>query len=492
MSETQGDLLLDALNDSIIEEDNDLLTSALDEVPYGTLNEDQFYTLLINLLHTAAAYQRAMQAQIILKAFEDKDPLRVLNDKFILPLLTSIFLKRQASDALLSFLAKSITTMSLFDHLLALTEYTQTPAIQDGCYRLIRAYDDETYNNYLRLLDEAKRYDNIMMEDFLLDRLQALSPYARVPKHIINVENPEYKKISPDGHLLYDADLQNEDGSAKNVRTEPSSSLNLPSTTEAIRLLTIGLRTAGIDIKKQEESRQILTRRYAIATLEEKYNMLEPILKIEYRKGLETDVEIFRIMGPCNAILDVDLDINHICTKYGGCRMFTCVDFEYWDNEDPDAELGDPEWFTGVCDWCTAKIRNRYYALRRPLLKGGWQGCYCSIGCLKDEIEQTYSSQDIMAKLLVEILEAQLTKYGIYDRKIYGEPELIINPGDEEISDAERMAQQKIERPIETQLTAEELPNIDEFQVEGEPIKGLETIEEVEGPNIEPQEEITE
>ena len=297
MTETQGDLLLDALNDAIIEEDSDLLTAGLSEVSYGALNEEEFYTLLINLLHTAATYQRVNQTVLILKSFETNDPIRVLNDKFILPLLTAIFLKRQASDALLNFLAKSITTMSLFEHLLALTEYTQTPAIQDGCYRLLRAYGDDTYNNYFRLLDEAKKYDNIMMQDFLLDRMQALSPYARIPKYIISVDNPEYLKISPTKKLLYDANLQNEDGSAKNVPDKPSSTFNLPSTTEAINLLTIGLRDAGLEISKQEASRQILSRRYAIATLEEKYNMLEPVLKVEYRRGLETDTELFRIMG---------------------------------------------------------------------------------------------------------------------------------------------------------------------------------------------------
>ena len=171
--------------------------------------------------------------------------------------------------------------------------------------------------------------------------------------------------------------------------------------------------------------------------------------------------------------------------------MFTCVDFEYWDNEDPDAEIGEPDWFTGVCDWCTAKIRNRYYAVRRPLLKGGWEGCYCSIGCLKEEIDQTYSSQDIMAMHLVQVLEEQLKKYGIYDRKIYGEPEIIVTEENEELTEEERIAEQKRERPIEEQLTANELPNLEGVE-EPEGVIGLETIEEVEGPNVEQSEQTEE
>lgn len=76
-----------------------------------------------------------------------------------------------------------------------------------------------------------------------------------------------------------------------------------------------------------------------------------------------------RLFGPMNSILD------HRCldTIAGlGCRMLTC-------------KCRDPEWLVSQsieCYCCGQGIRDVSHILRKPLLGGGWYGCYCSVECL--------------------------------------------------------------------------------------------------------------
>ena len=47
-----------------------------------------------------------------------------------------------------------------------------------------------------------------------------------------------------------------------------------------------------------------------------------------------------------------------------------------------DRELGEEDWFTGVCDHCVRQIPVRQHAFRSPIPEGGgWEGCYCSAKC---------------------------------------------------------------------------------------------------------------
>lgn len=75
-----------------------------------------------------------------------------------------------------------------------------------------------------------------------------------------------------------------------------------------------------------------------------------------------------RIKGPVNPILGFDC----ISTNEP-CRMFSCMC-----REDDDIE----EWFIGHCEICKKIIRHYRYAIRLPVVGGGFIGCFCGFDCL--------------------------------------------------------------------------------------------------------------
>lgn len=112
-----------------------------------------------------------------------------------------------------------------------------------------------------------------------------------------------------------------------------------------------------------------------------------------------------RIFGPpdgsnreCNTFLNVGEP----------CRMLECECNNYEEDEDS-------KWFTGNCNNCNSKIINKSHAVRYPNIKGGWDGCYCCIGCIlvDKDIEDNYEEMFRM-----EALEFTLNEIGIMDRNM--------------------------------------------------------------------------
>jgi hypothetical protein len=75
-----------------------------------------------------------------------------------------------------------------------------------------------------------------------------------------------------------------------------------------------------------------------------------------------------RIKGPVNPILGFDC-----ISSNEPCRMFSCMC-----REDDDID----EWFIGHCEICKKLIRHHRYAIRLPVVGGGFIGCFCGFECL--------------------------------------------------------------------------------------------------------------
>ena len=131
--------------------------------------------------------------------------------------------------------------------------------------------------------------------------------------------------------------------------------------------------------------------------------------------------DAIRVFGPVSAEPDfiveelkeeymkpkTERDINVI---YGGPRMFHDTTRETVDTD----QVRLNEWFTGNCEECFKKIISYRYAVRRPLMRGGWVGCFCSFDCVKKSItgyflsrktEENNTSED---KEIDETLELEL------------------------------------------------------------------------------------
>jgi hypothetical protein len=204
------------------------------------------------------------------------------------------------------------------------------------------------------------------------------------------------------------------------VRALPKVELTPPPSTfqtpvQAIDMLLETIRDYGL-VGLDAESRpadltQPIIGQYCIGTMEEKTAMIHVP-----GTPLFNDTPIFREMGPLNSIYDpqqAGSDLDHICNKFGGCRMFTCVDFERDEVEDTmliaEHQIP-PQWYRGQCDECHRKIGRRHHAVRMPLPRGGWKGCYCSCECI------LASNKDPLTKALVCRLKDQLQTLGIRDR----------------------------------------------------------------------------
>lgn len=108
---------------------------------------------------------------------------------------------------------------------------------------------------------------------------------------------------------------------------------------------------------------------------------------------IQDDMNLYRVFGPVNAYIDTDFteltndqeepDESKI---YGGARMFLDTRMEYDEND----EIQLDDWFTGACLECHNRIKYKHYAVRRPLLKGGWIGCFCSWDCVRKYAEDNF------------------------------------------------------------------------------------------------------
>ena len=92
-----------------------------------------------------------------------------------------------------------------------------------------------------------------------------------------------------------------------------------------------------------------------------------------------------RVFGPLNRMSDRDC----ISNPYGNgpCRMLECICCEFDDvsYEGEKIEAVYSNWFTGRCNVCMRSIRDSSHTVRLPLENGGWNGCYCSIDCIRGD-----------------------------------------------------------------------------------------------------------
>ena len=184
--------------------------------------------------------------------------------------------------------------------------------------------------------------------------------------------------------------------------TRPSE-FKFPSIPDSVDLLTAGLHDQGYSFDDIEEARSLLTNHLTISTPEEKLALLAPVFETKARVDLTDDTELFRILGPANASVDQDLTLNHICCRYGGHRMMTCVDFENYD-EDTDTVIEDYDWYKGACDQCHLRLRSRAHAVRKPRPHGGWLGCYCSWKCVRESL----AGSDLVTRAMIDRIELQI------------------------------------------------------------------------------------
>lgn len=142
--------------------------------------------------------------------------------------------------------------------------------------------------------------------------------------------------------------------------------------------------------------------------------------------GLIDDEELFRIYGPANPHNNVSFLDKDICSKFGGCRMLTCCQFEMEDLDESEIDTTQENqafwelWWTnakGKCLNCYKPILKKCAAVRQPILGGGWKGCYCKVECMLEQVAfYGLETPSILHDGLVQRMIIGLQKIGIQDR----------------------------------------------------------------------------
>lgn len=158
------------------------------------------------------------------------------------------------------------------------------------------------------------------------------------------------------------------------------------------------------------EEREEIFKHMIEEMTEEDLSEFRTSMKINQQEIIDVrmDIDVFRAHGPVCSYQSVDfgklrdeygkLDADKI---YGGARMFT-----------------EKDWFKGNCDICLQRISAYHHAVRKPELKGGWNGCYCSFDCVRKTVEE----DDTVMLGLIALVEKDVITNGIQDRE-YKKPD---------------------------------------------------------------------
>jgi len=269
--------------------------------------------------------------------------------------------------------------------------------------RLLLIFDNITEEEWVQLTqltenfdnEEYEEYENFELRNFLLAQS---NNYAIYPTWLIK---EEYPPLIDNSALAYPDNILNVENAVGMILDD-------------LRKLNIGVTEIDDDNDiDQNIMKENLITQYAISTSQERILMLSNIVKIPQFD----DSLIFNEYGPVNSCYSCSLNIdkNHECLKFGGCRMLLCNEYPEVDIFGEQIDLTakniiTTDWFKSKCNQCNKKIRKKHHALRLPLLYGGWQGCYCSFECLGKNI-----NNPIIA-LTVGRIKTQIKTIGINER----------------------------------------------------------------------------
>ena len=373
--------------------DLDALARALSILPISQLSVSKSDEILVHFLTLAAKNNRTNIAREIILFFD-----QISSDDRKLSTFNYLFLLSNVTDETLKFLAVNLTENTFVETIIEFIEHDGGDTTKMACQRAVEAFGIGINhpNTLKQLYDMAWEEGNDDVAEVMEVNYVQSSPIKPKPSWMGNFTDLDT--------------LPREDQIILPEVVSPG--IQIPTDIEdQVDLLLGGMRDAGIGIDDIEKARSDLTEQLAQVTPDLRLQLMKPILIGNTNRYLSDDVELFRILGPCNAVYGADLTTDHICSRYGGCRQFFCLCVETIDPED-DVIYEDIDWFTGHCQVCLNRIRNRYFAIRKPLVHGSWKGCYCSFECLRED----YDQPEIGAMAIIEAVEKQMNEIGIQDR----------------------------------------------------------------------------
>ncbi len=325
--------------------------------------------------------------------------------------------------------------ISYIDHMRKLFRYDDTPETIMACRNLTDTYFIKDAAIFRQLLDEAdftaiisKNYSRYV-STFLLESLKIYSDYAEKPYWILSDDSSEQSDLN----IERDSNVEKEQREVEEenkmsvlfdlaIQLSEEHQIKNEVTLNDNDIITILIDNMSESRMISEEKERIATQVYLSIEEDKREDYAKPFIEALIQRRLYFDEYLFQIFGPCNPSPDRKLctSSDNICEMFGGDRMFLCRDKEiYNDTINYDQRFKDQhnlDWFGGNCLECGLKILKKHYALRLPLINGGWQGCYCNFECLEIAGMFTIRSHTFMP-YMIETMKRQFNKYGILERE---------------------------------------------------------------------------
>jgi len=455
---------------AIKDRDLDSLTTYVESLDTANLNDDEsdqlFNTLICLVLLNTTSEEVNDLIRIIVTKWQNDNP-EELRYPFLTHCLTIQGLGNDDFDQeqINYVIANAYPEKSYFNYMQDLIN--GNPKLTSlGMMRLEKIYGEADYDTLLvvfELLNEQEErdeYRNQEADEYISGKIKEVSPYAEIPSWInlgkyeevpvwliikkpkkaislgtqrflfedsigyedpydessiwddlteIN-EFPEMEEIPEEGTLnkrLYEILEENKEKEKELSITE------IPSDEKIVDIITEGFVSLGLTEEDKMVNRRGLEQRIRSLGTAEKKVLLDPYFNSLGKEELGKNTELYRILGPVNSRAGNNLGVSNECSIFGGCRMFTCKEFEK-DNFDNGEEINTVGWFRGSCDVCDNRIKEYFHAVRRPLPNGGWVGCYCSWKCTKE----SNSNPDMISRKIIQIVEENINVIGIQNRLI--------------------------------------------------------------------------
>jgi hypothetical protein len=401
-SERMGDLelprALSASDERILSirraiEDNntDRLKSLMDSLPIELAERNNtVYTLLAYLINVCSLHDRVQCLNIVLERYRSSNPMELRYSTVAMVL---------REEALLAYKWLLKHSDSLYIQLISeLADHAPDAKTRMACHRLHEHYGYQESKFYYEVMSNVLRqggYLNFVVYKFAQRKLRDVMPYRDKPSYILDKKLPLDEFDFPE--LVVEA-----------------KTFNIPSPTEYAVMSTKNLFVTGVEEDVAEERFYSAFDEYSALNTKGRVDLLKNLALSNSRYFLSDTAEALRTLGPVNALVGADLSDDDLCSKYGGCRMFTCLEWEIKDKGGGDSSSDyDPWfWFKGYCQQCNFKIQMPQYAVRIPMPLGGWKGCFCSWDCARLSL----CGADAVSFRPIGVLEKKMNAVGVFNR----------------------------------------------------------------------------
>lgn len=473
-----GNKVIDAINKCVYllrQEDpsfKDVLTS---HFKVAKIETDFYNLLLITFINECTT---KTMVEMVLDTFVMEFLSKMSN--FILQLETKLYTFPQIENSTHK-LINSVTNMTFEDHIINLIKYDSNEECITAAYKVLEVYNiydlaiAEKFISLIDSIEEDEGYSNDKMRDFLIEYKEKCINYVapvfdRVKDYGIRLSNysekdktkgekisgfiseakddvdPNDKERLPYEWELYAIEWNIDyNGFITKKKLLEILSANMPEAEAKVyvnRIFSIvkKLKQKGIDIFQKDEAikPKSLSEILASNQLTKNERLTLEYLNRQYISqvvGLIENEDLHRIYGPCNPHNNVVFTDDDICSKFGGCRMMTCYQFELDDLDESEVDITQENpaffeiWWTnaeGRCQKCSKPILKKCHAVRQPLIGGGWKGCYCSVMCMIECIPFFgMETPSIIHDGLAQALIHSLTTIGIQDRICSNTPDYL-------------------------------------------------------------------